>query len=735
MSSELNIKKEGESSVENKSSQNLSKEFSFDGNNDNKKEAEPVRRRSTRVRRSVIPEQTMKQFLAITGSYNMKNLSKNQSEILNQFYEEEPVFVEDTLISNKLNNEEINEISNAENKIEMDDNKIKHKDNNKHNKHKEVKSHDQKTLNDYNIEIINNKSNKPIEKEPHKRRSTRIRHSVIPENTLRGYLEITGDFDNIFNQQQSQILEQYDEQSSLSTYISESNNIEIGDVKLNQEKKINNNDKSNTNENNNKSDNNKDDNNENRMDLPNDNKKNENKEELSVEKSSNSEKLKRESGSDSEEEFHQRRSKRIRHSVIPDSTLKEYLKLTSELNVKHHQRGKHKKHDANDLNLSSDDLEDIEKEKIRLENRRRREKKIQERFYNYDFEGNAYQDENFADDKPTENQEHHTNTQEKKKNSISDYYKLESETGKDNILKMEDKIEKEYENVKIDNSKNEVSIRVKNKIKSLKKRMSKKEEKQHSFNSIDSMFMRNNEKTNSFDNMKSSEENVKEKTEKIFPIFNKRKSSISTENEVSNSQPVNDTDSKSNETKEKEKSSIGINEAQPLSIIDTDSFFLTSKQKQWKMQKLNQQKLRKDLEESYKFHSSFAQGKAIHTFFQLARSSSRQNSGASLASTDSSLNVSKSFSENIEYPTTFMEAAYPTSWNNHVYNDNTAIDTNENVHSPEESNDILNKQDSMNICLSPSRTSSTVDLGNLILIRFFFFFNLSIISIIANYIF
>ncbi|OUM66314.1 hypothetical protein PIROE2DRAFT_6448 [Piromyces sp. E2] len=734
MSSELNIKKEGDNSIDNKSNGNFDKDFSSDRNKDeNKKETEPIRRRSTRVRRSIIPEQTMKHFLEVTGKYNMKNISKNQSEILNQLFEQEPIFIDDTLSNAELNIEKTNELFDSENKNEIDDDKLKHKDSNKHNKHKEVKNHDQKTLNDYNIGIISSKSDKLIEKEPNKRRSTRKRHPVIPENTLRDYLEITGDFDNTFNQQQSQILEQFDEQSSLSTYLSESTHIDFGDNKLNKENERKSDGISNTDSKSNTY--------VNTLNSPNINEENENKEKMSVKNTNNNEKLKREGGSDSEMEFHQRRSKRVRHSVIPESKLKEYLKITSELSVKHHQqRGRHKKHDINGSNLSSDDIEDIEKEKIRLENRRRREKKIQERFYNYDFMEKTDQDEFFNDDKPIENQEHQSNTQEKKKNSISDYYKINGEAGKDKILKIEDKLNKEYENVKVDNSKNEISMRVKNKIKPLKKKISKKEEKQYSFNSIDSMFMKNNEKSNS-DNVKNNEGNTKEKIEKIFPIFNsKRKSSISTENSISTSQTVNDShtdDSKSNENKE--KSSLGINETQPLSIIETDSFFLTSKQKQWKMQKLNQQKLRKDLEESYKFHSSFAQGKAIHTFFQLARSSSRQNSGTSLASSDSSLNVSKSFSENIEYPATFMEAAYPTSWNNHVYNNNNNINNNnsnngssninksinnndivinnmranDNAHSQEESNDALNKQDSMNICLSPSRTSSTIDLGNI----------------------
>ncbi|ORX57776.1 hypothetical protein BCR36DRAFT_409247 [Piromyces finnis] len=628
MNSESNNRKKNNNSKENKSSQSLDKKFFFGRNNDeSKKEIEPNRRRSTRVRRTIIPEQTMKQFLEIMGEYNVENVSRKQSNIFNQHYEQEYVFIEDDTIGN---NKKIEEFTSIKNNIGVNNENLESKDDNEYNKQKEVKNHNKKSENE-----IDNKSNKCIEKEPQKRRSTRIRHSVIPENTLRSYLEITGDFSSTYNQQQSQILEQFDEQNS-------ENNSDTG--------------------------------------------------------------------------FHQRRSKRIRHSVIPETTLKEYLEITSQLNVKHHQRGRHKKNNNNYSKISSDNIEDIEKEKIRLDNRHNREKKIQERFYKYDFITKAYQDELIGDDKLAKSQEQQSNSHFKKKNIISDYYKIDCETEKNNISKIEDKLNKEYEKIETNNSKNEISARVKNKIKSLKKKMSKKEEKKHSFNSIDSMFMKNKEKSSSLENVKNNELD-KEKSENTFEIFNKKKkTSISKEEndslkfQKSNNPSNNDSSvDKSESNKNIKNSTLGINETQPLSIIETDSFFLTSKQKQWKMQKINQQKLRKDLEESYKFHSSFAQGKAIHTFFQLAKSSSKQNNNVSLISIDTSINTTKSLSENIEYPTILMEAAYPTCWNNHVYNNMTDNRTKNN-HSKKISNDIFNQQDNMNICISPSRTSSTIDI-------------------------
>ncbi|ORY55778.1 hypothetical protein LY90DRAFT_669566 [Neocallimastix californiae] len=211
---------------------------------------------------------------------------------------------------------------------------------------------------------------------------------------------------------------------------------------------------------------------------------------------------------------------------------------------------------------------------------------------------------------------------------------------------------------------------IKNKIQFLRKRISKKKEKQNSLNSIDIMLTRNNDKLEESDpiNNKNEKEDKNNSTEpeKIFPIFNKSKkkaseSIIHSENEALDSLTKNNS-SISDINKFEGVKENNINETQALSLIETDSFFLTSKQKQWKMQ----QKLRKEVEESYKFHSSFAQGKAIHTFFELARTSSRQNSvnSNSQVSIDSS---SKSFSENaIKYPTTFMEAAYPTYWNIHL---------------------------------------------------------------------
>jgi len=721
--------------------------ISVDNNKSNDNEKEISRRHSTRQRRLRIPEQTMKQFLEITGKYSINTISKSNSNILNKLYEQEPIINDDIIANDEIldndtkinenndNNDNINKNSNV-----MEENKSS---NNNNNNNKKQKKHDQKTISDYiniprQVLIDSKQDSDKLEKkvkadEPHQRRSSRKRHSIIPENTLKSYLEITGGFDKSFNQQQSQILEQLDEQISLSTYLTENNGIDYNEK--NKKNKL-------LNESSNMEKNNKINNNlitdksliNGSIDVS---ISNHNKENSSIETSTSHEKLKRESGSDSEMEFHQRRSKRVRHLVINENTLKEYLELTSELNVKHRsRRGKNKKRDGSDL-ASSDsmDQEQFEKEKEKLRLRRQHEKRIQERFYNYDF-GTGVVQENLYDSVDYDKYENHSiNDQNslsrdplKKKNSISDYYRVESEkdNGKDDVSRMEEKINKKYKNVKIDNSNNEVSLRVKNRIKSLKKKINKKDEKRAT-SSIDFMLMKNNDK---FDNL-SKLNNNEEKPEKIFPIFNKSKRKVSESTTTSE----NDTSLVDTKTEEnKEKAVPGINEAQPLSIIETDSFFLTSKQKQLKMQKLNQQKLRKDLEESYKFHSSFAQGKAIHTFFQLA--TSRQNSATSQTSVDSSANPSfssKSYSDNIEYPAVLMEAAYPTSWNTHVINCNNINDHNYKdtliTVSRKYVNEQREKSDDMNIYLSPTKTSSTIEIGkicNIYILIFNLIYNLYI---------
>jgi len=715
------------SNIQLNSNRSSTKLISVDNNknNDNDKEKEVSRRHSTRQRRSRIPEQTMKQFLEITGKYNINNISKSNSNILNKLYEQEQIINDDIINDVVLENDtKINENIGNNNNINKNSNVIEENKNSnkKNNNNKKLKKHDQKTISDYiniprQVLIDSKQDGDKFEKkikadEPHQRRSNRKRHPIIPDNTLKSYLEITGEFDKSFNQQQSQILEQLDEQISLSTYLTENNGINYNEKnkknkllnessKMEKDNMVNSNlitDKSSLNSSIDESINNL------------------NRENSSVETSTSHEKLKRESGSDSEMEFHQRRSKRVRHLVINEDTLKEYLELTSGLDVKHRsRRGKNKKRDGGEL-TSGDSLdpEQYEKEKEKLRLRRQHEKRIQERFYNYDFGTGTVQEDlyNSYDNDKYEN--HSINEQNslsgdplKKKNSISDYYKVESEkdNDKNDVLRMEEKINKEYKNVKIDSSNNEVSVRVKNRIKSLKKKISKKDEKheKHATNSIDSMLMKNSDKSDNLGKLKNNEE----KPEKIFPIFNKSRRKVS-ESTTTSENDTNLVDATTEESKE--KTAPGINEAQPLSIIETDSFFLTSKQKQLKMQKLNQQKLRKDLEESYKFHSSFAQGKAIHTFFQLA--TSRQNSATSQTSADSSANPSfsfKSYSDNIEYPAVLMEAAYPTSWNAHVinghnYKDTIITESSKFVNEPSE------KLDDMNIYLSPTKTSSTIEI-------------------------
>jgi len=429
----------------------------YDNNYDNHSNTEPIRRRSTRVRHSRIPEERMKKFLEITGNIESKNISKSEPNILDQLYEQELLSLnkDDSMVNDVLNddNKKVIEKSNFENvtninqKTEFTNNTDT--ENHKHDKHpKKERKHDQKNMTDF-ISVKN--ENK---EQPQKRRSTRKRHNVIPENTLRGYLEITGEFGEKFNQQQSQILEEFDEQSSLSTFISENNHIEYeinnisitnnnnvttttatttttntntnintninintntnsnintnanSNINSNINNNINTNINSNTNTNSNNADNDKNNkignNNIRNNNDTNANNENHNKglisgnlkdnlskrveelsqifeenknvdEKFSKENHKAQQKLKRESDNDNKSELPRRHSKRVRHSYISDSTMKEYLEITSQLNVKHHQRGRHKKHSNNKSNNNNTVDSEYEKEKIKT--RQKREKK------------------------------------------------------------------------------------------------------------------------------------------------------------------------------------------------------------------------------------------------------------------------------------------------------------------------------------------------------------------------
>jgi len=80
-----------------------------------------------------------------------------------------------------------------------------------------------------------------------------------------------------------------------------------------------------------------------------------------------------------------------------------------------------------------------------------------------------------------------------------------------------------------------------------------------------------------------------------------------------------------------------------------------------------------------------------------------------------------------------MEAAYPTSWNTHVINCNNINDHNYKdtliTVSRKYVNEQREKSDDMNIYLSPTKTSSTIEIGkicNIYILIFNLIYNLYI---------
>jgi len=75
-------------------------------NSDNDFEVEPVKRRSTRVRRSKNQKNTLKQFFDTAGNENFKKKSTLQSNLFNQFNEQNPISLneDDAISSDILNN-------------------------------------------------------------------------------------------------------------------------------------------------------------------------------------------------------------------------------------------------------------------------------------------------------------------------------------------------------------------------------------------------------------------------------------------------------------------------------------------------------------------------------------------------------------------------------------------------------------------------------------------------------
>lgn len=102
-------------------------------NSDNDFEVEPVKRRSTRVRRSKNQKNTLKQFFDTAGNENFKKKSTLQSNLFNQFNEQNPISLnEDDAISSDIlnNNKKIYEMFNIGRNINSNQNTRSNNNNN-----------------------------------------------------------------------------------------------------------------------------------------------------------------------------------------------------------------------------------------------------------------------------------------------------------------------------------------------------------------------------------------------------------------------------------------------------------------------------------------------------------------------------------------------------------------------------------------------------------------------------